>query len=79
MDYSVELLNVGMLLEDNRDELMVYIKDYICLRLLLLKRKNDVYLPYILKNPLSFIKVDIDELESLPRKLDVVCFVNVHP
>ena len=49
MDYSVELLNVGMLLEDNRDELMVYIKDYICLRSLLLKRRNDVYLPYILK------------------------------
>ncbi len=51
MDYSVELLNVGMLLEDNRDELMVYIKDYICLRSLLLKkRRNDVYLPYILKD-----------------------------
>lgn len=64
MDYSVELLNVGMLLEDNRDELMVYIKDYICLRLLLLKRKNDVYLPYILKTLDDRYKTLFDELNK---------------
>ena len=64
MDYSVELLNVGMLLEDNRDELMVYIKDYICLRLLLLKRKNDVYLPYILKTLDDRYKTLFDELNE---------------
>ncbi len=63
-DYSVELVNVIYFLEDNRKELIAYIKDYICLRSLLLKRKNDAYLPYVLKTLDDRYKALFDELDK---------------
>lgn len=63
MDYSVEYLNVVYFLEDNREELMEYVKDYILLRFLLLRRTNDTYLPHILKALDDAYESLFDELE----------------